>query len=133
MNMFDRWKNNLNMCANKLLPSARSTCCGTYSDIDLYTPRWVGEVEWADVLSEYRGERLTFAQNKARCEDWGRSECHDPQRLGSMSQLSGQCLHRMSCADVVSGRDTHPSERAWLWTSSHCDIQVKVNHDGEIK
>lgn len=133
MNMFDRWNNKLNMCANKLLPSARSTCCGTYSDIDLYTPRWVGEVEWADVLSEYRGERLTFAQNKARCEDWGRSECHDPQRLGSMSQLSGQCLHRMSCADVVSGRDTHPSERAWLWTSSHCDIQVKVNHDGEIK
>eukprot|EP00804_Cyclotella_cryptica_P004534 CCRYP_006892-RA/>CCRYP_006892-RA protein AED:0.17 eAED:0.17 QI:494/0.84/0.6/1/0.94/0.9/20/0/2106 len=72
--VFAGWGNYIYMCADKKLPSARSTCCGSYTDRDLSISHW------ADVLSEYRGERLTYQGNTERCAAWGRTVC-DPQRI----------------------------------------------------
>lgn len=122
--VFAGWSNDLYMCADKKLASARSTCCGLYSDRDLAV------LEWADVLSEYRGERLTYEQNKVRCADWNRSIC-DPQRIGPFIQRTGQCLHRQSCADV-GGSKTHITWSAYHWTNASCSVKVKVDRDGLI-
>jgi len=55
------------MCGNKNLPSALSTCCGTYADRDPYS-----NPDYADVLSEYRFEALTYQGNVERCAEWGK-------------------------------------------------------------
>lgn len=57
------------MCANKKLPSALPTCCGPLSSDR--KPNGAFFSEWADVLSEYRYERITYGGNEARCSDWG--------------------------------------------------------------
>ncbi|KAL3805312.1 hypothetical protein HJC23_009019 [Cyclotella cryptica] len=118
--------NDIYMCADKSLSSARSTCCGSYADRDLD----VNYADWADVLSEYRGERLTFVGNEARCADWGRTVC-DPQRIGGFSMNTGHCLHKQACRDVFSS-DTDLTKSAWHWTNGSCKIKVKVNSEGLI-
>lgn len=75
--------NNLSMCADKRLSSARSSCCGTSTTRDLPTYAYY----YADILSEYRGERLTYAGNEERCNAWGRTVC-DPQRIGRKLVIS---------------------------------------------
>jgi hypothetical protein len=85
------------MCANKLISSARATCCGTYPDRGTYTQ----QPDWADVLNEYRGERLSFAENESRCTYWGLSAC-DAERIGPFTGTTGQCQHHQSCLDVQS-------------------------------
>ena len=112
------------MCADKNLASARSTCCGSYSDRDL------SREDWADVLSEYRGERLTYEGNQKRCQDWSRTTC-DPSRIGPFSMWRGHCLHRQSCSDV-GGNTAHLTATAWHWSTASCDIQVQVDPDGLI-
>ena len=115
------------MCADKSLSSARSTCCGTYSDRGTYSP---GFPTFADLLSEYRGERLTYAQNEVRCTDWSLQIC-DPERIGPTTGSTGHCQHRQSCRDVQSS-DTILSNNAWHWTTGSCKIQVKIHQDGKI-
>lgn len=112
------------MCADKNLASARSTCCGTYTDRDLLG------FDWADVLSEYRGERLTYAGNEERCNAWGRTVC-DPARIGPFTMWRGQCLHRQSCVDVASNSAILEGI-AWHWSTASCDIKVKIDPDGQI-
>ena len=112
------------MCADPGLSRARSTCCGSYSNRDL------SGVDWADVLSEYRGERLTFDQNEDRCFEWGRSIC-DPARIGPFSMWRGHCLHRQSCRDVA-GSTAHLTATAWHWSNAACAIKVQIDPDGLI-
>ena len=114
------------MCADKRIASARSTCCGTYSDRGTYSQH----PNWADVLSEYRGERLTYAQNEARCSDWGLSIC-DPERIGPFSSTTGQCQYHQSCLDVQSS-DTFLTNNAYHWTTASCGISIKINPDGLV-
>ena len=116
----------LYMCADKRLSSARSTCCGTYADRGTYSQH----PTYADLLSEYRGERLTYAQNEIRCTDWSLSIC-DPERIGPYTGATGQCQHHQSCRDVQSS-DTILSNNAWHWTTGSCNIQVKIDQDGRI-
>lgn len=118
--------NDFYMCADKRIASARSTCCGTYSDRGSYS----SHPDWADVLSEYHGERLTFAQNEKRCSDWGLSIC-DPERIGPFSGTTGQCQHYQSCLDVQSS-DTILTNNAYHWTTASCGINIKVNPDGLV-
>eukprot|EP00804_Cyclotella_cryptica_P019763 CCRYP_009664-RA/>CCRYP_009664-RA protein AED:0.11 eAED:0.11 QI:135/1/0.94/1/1/1/17/0/2177 len=112
------------MCADKRLPSARSTCCGSYPWRDPVI------VDWGDVLLEYRGERLTYAGNQARCADWRRTEC-DPTRIGPFTLWAGHCTYRQSCIEVRSS-DVVLTNTAWHWTTASCRIQVKINPDGLI-
>jgi len=112
------------MCADKRLPSASSTCCGSYSDRD------VGPGNWADILCEYRGERLTHEGNTNRCADWGRTIC-DPQRIGSYSGRRGQCLHHQCCEDD-NAQTQYLENNQYHWTTSVCNIQVKISSDGLI-
>ena len=112
------------MCADKRLASARSSCCGTYSDRDL------GGSNWADILSEYHGERLTYGQNVQRCTDWGRGVC-DASRIGPFVMRVGHCLHRQSCTDSPSS-SVNLEANAWLWTTGSCDIKVRIDPDGLI-
>ena len=118
------WNNGLAMCADKKLASARSSCCGTYSDRDL------GVSNWADILSEYHGERLTYSQNEQRCADWGRGVC-DASRIGPFVMRLGHCLHRQSCTDAASS-SVNLEANSWLWTTGSCDIKVRVDQDGLI-
>eukprot|EP00956_Cyclotella_meneghiniana_P035458 scaffold115176_cov24-Cyclotella_meneghiniana.AAC.2 len=120
-----RRNNDIVMCADKSLSSARSTCCGSYSNRDL------SGVGWADVLSEYRGERLTFDQNVDRCLAWGRDEVCDPARIGPFSMTRGHCLHRQSCRDVA-GSTAHLTDTAWHWSLAPCAIEVQIDPDGLI-
>eukprot|EP00804_Cyclotella_cryptica_P019739 CCRYP_009662-RC/>CCRYP_009662-RC protein AED:0.09 eAED:0.09 QI:0/0.95/0.95/1/0.95/0.95/22/166/2740 len=114
----------LAMCADKRLPSARSTCCGSYP--------WRDPVidDWGDVLLEYRGERLTYAGNQARCADWRRTEC-DPTRIGPFTLWAGHCTYRQSCIEVRHS-SVVLTNTAWHWTTAGCRIQVKINPDGLI-
>ena len=121
---FDRPGYQLTMCADKRLPSARSTCCGSYPWRD------PGIFDWADVLLEYRGERLTYAGNQARCADWSRTEC-DPVRIGPFTLWSGHCTYRQSCIEVRNS-EVVLTNSAWHWTTASCRIQVKVNPEGMI-
>ena len=69
------------MCGNKNLPSALSTCCGTYADRDPVSNR-----DYADVLSEYRFEALTYEGNVDRCTEWGKQPA-----VGS-NEACGRCI-----------------------------------------
>ena len=114
------------MCGNKKLPSAISTCCGTYSNrLPTSNP------DWADVLSEYRGERLTYKGNEDRCNDWGKEVC-DPSRIGPSRGWSGQCLHHQSCKDVMKSDFFLKDFNSYHWTTESCSIQVKIQTDGLI-
>ena len=125
--VFAAWEMATAMCADKRVPSASSTCCGGYSD------RHPNHATWADMLSEYRNERLTFEGNIARCEDWGRTVCSDPARIGPFSQWRGHCLHHMSCKDVTNGgHGTHLDQVYYHWTDRSCEIKVKVDIEGMI-
>ena len=117
--VFSGWSNDFVMCANKKLPSAISTCCGGYADRE---PS-ISEA-WADVMCEYREERLTFAGNQQRCTDWGRSVC-DPERIGPFTGWKGQCLHHQCCRDVKSTGSWMHANR-YHWSTQSCDILVKV-------
>ncbi|KAL7542381.1 hypothetical protein ACHAXR_012259 [Thalassiosira sp. AJA248-18] len=118
-------KNTATMCANKKVPSAISTCCGFYNNRHPHK----STSKWADILSEYRFERLTYAGNDRRCKDWGRNAC-DPTRIGPFSMWAGQCLHRQSCSDVGGGNDVVTD--VFHWTDSSCAIQVKVQSNGML-
>jgi len=89
--VFAGYNQDIAMCADKRLPSALSTCCGGYSD------RHPVDREWADVLSEYRGELLTYNGNSGRCTSWGRSIC-DPERLGPFQGQVGVLVIRLAAA-----------------------------------
>jgi len=102
--LFANWNNWLVMCGNKKIPSALSTCCGGYSERPPY-PNNGSDGPRADVLSEYRREKLTYAGNEARCQDWGRSSC-DPQRIGPLGGHAGHCTYHQSCADI-GANDRH--------------------------
>ena len=113
------------MCADKRLPSAISSCCGGYSDRDPPS-----NLDWADVLCEYRGERLTFEDNSRRCADWGRSTC-DPRRIGAFTGHRGQCVHRQCCRDTVQSV-AHPQDSTYAWTNAPCSVRVVINPHGLI-
>ena len=112
------------MCADKRLASARSSCCGTYTDRDL------GVSDWADILSEYYDERLTYAQNEQRCSAWGRGVC-DAGRIGPFVMRTGHCMHRQSCI-YTSSSQVNLENNAWLWTTASCDIKVQIDSDGLV-
>jgi len=124
--LFAAWSNTVAMCGDKKLPSALSTCCGTYSD---RLPN--SHNTWADVLSEYRYERLTYKGNEARCTAWGRSVC-DADRIGALSGWSGHCFHRQSCRDIGGSTTWLIDHTRFQWTTASCTIQVKVQPDGTI-
>lgn len=79
---------NYAMCGNKNLPSALSTCCGTYTDRDPVSNR-----DYADVLSEYRFEALTYEGNVDRCTEWGKQPA-----VGSNEACGRFCLIRKKTA-----------------------------------
>jgi hypothetical protein len=112
------------MCADKYLASARSTCCGTYPDRGTFAAK----PDWADLLQEFRGERLSYAANEKRCTDWGLTIC-DPEKIAAFTGTTGQCLHRQSCRDSESS-DTMLVNNAWHWTTAGCKIQVKIDPEG---
>jgi len=116
------------MCGNKKLPSAISTCCGSYDD---RLPSVSSQDDYADVLSEYRGERLTYKGNENRCADWNRTVC-DPSRIGPFSGFTGHCLSHQSCRDVSSNAIFLKDGNRYHWTNETCSIQVKVQDDGLI-
>ena len=70
--VFAEWSNHVFMCADKRTPSAMATCVGGSND------RHPTSTNWADVLSNFREEKLTYAQNANRCSDWNRT-VGDPQ------------------------------------------------------
>lgn len=73
------------LCANKKVASAMSTCVGGSAE------RGPSYAMWADVLGSFRGEKLTYDGNAARCSDWGR-QVGDPQRIGPFQGHTGHCL-----------------------------------------
>lgn len=125
--VFAGYDHSIAMCADKRLPSALSTCCGGYSDRH---PVDREDREWADVLSEYRGELLTYNGNRERCTSWGRSIC-DPERLGPFQGQAGHCIHHMSCADSF-GSTAFIDKTKYHWTTAGCTIKVKVDASGMI-
>ena len=119
---------NLAMCGNKKIPSALSTCCGVYTDRQ---PNANGVSNYGDILSEYRDEKLTYAGNQARCQDWGRQEC-DPIYMGREDGFQGHLLHRQSAKDIHTDSKRIQRYNNYLWTTASCAIQVKVQSDGLI-
>lgn len=130
--LFANWNNWLVMCGNKRIPSALSTCCGGYEDRPPYAcGEGANDCPKADVLSEYRREKLTYAGNEARCQDWGRSSC-DPQRIGPTGGHGGHCTYHQSCADI-GANDRHLKDLTrWHWSTASCSIQIKIQTGGLI-
>ena len=117
----------LMMCADRSLPSALATCCGGGSLLDN------DGKQWADILSEYRDEKITYSGNVARCQDWGKTVCDSSTfKPGPRNGGLGNCLHRQSCQDII-GNSNKLEYNRWSWTSDTCSIQVKVHPaDGMI-
>ncbi len=115
------------VCADKRLPSATSLCCGGYSN-RLPTNRET----WADILAEYRNERLTYAGNVERCNDWGRYVCPNPFRIGPLSMWAGHCNHHMSCKESSDGGGRWLESVWYHWTSLSCEIKVKIDVEGMV-
>lgn len=126
--IFSGFNYNIAMCGNKKIPSALSTCCGVYPNRQ---PNANGVSNYGDVLSEYRNEKLTYAGNQDRCEDWGRQVC-DPPRMGRVDGFQGHLLHRKSAEDIVANSQRIQEFNNYLWTTASCEIQVKVQSDGLI-
>jgi hypothetical protein len=121
------------MCGNKKVASALSTCTGKYTDRQ---PN--GAKQYADVLSEYRLEKLTYDGNNRRCNDWGRGNMTDPQRIGPLGGRLGQCLHENMIKDIggslydLSNKNNFVERSRYHWTPSSCSLQVKIQSDGLI-
>ena len=125
--VFASWEMATAMCADKRVPSASSTCCGGLPD------RLPNSVTWADILSEYRNERLTFEGNRERCVGWGRNVCSNPARIGAFRNWNGQCLHHLSCKDVNNGgHGKHLNHVYYHWTDRSCEIKVKIDIEGMV-
>ena len=133
--VFAGYNHNIAMCADKRLPSALSTCCGGYID------RHPVAREWADVLSEYRGELLTYNGNTERCTSWDRSIC-DPERIGPFQGQVGVSIIRLAAAlfecyphigHVTLDWAMRPSHGmcGLLWFNNlHRQNQVSLDHRG---
>ena len=130
--LFANWNLGIAMCGNKKVESALSTCTGQYSDRQLSVSRY------ADVLSEYRLEKLTYDGNNRRCNDWGRGNLIDPQRIGPLGGRLGQGLHENMIKDIggslydLSNKNNFVETTRYHWTPSSCSLQVKIQSDGLI-
>ena len=125
------------MCADRNLPSALATCCGGYSNREPAPVYSQDNKKYADILPQYRDEKITFDSNEKRCqEDWERTVCDSsaskPGPLGNNDSGSGNCYYRQSCRDLV-GHNNKLEYNRWSWSSDTCSIQVKVHPaDGMI-
>ncbi len=118
------------VCADKRLPSATSTCCGSYPDRQ--PKNIVNRAGWADILADYRNERLTYDGNVERCNEWDRQVCQNPSRIGPSSMWSGHCQHRMSCKESSDGGGRWLENVWYHWTSQPCEIKAKIDVEGMV-
>ena len=102
----------------------------TYNAVFVNTIVHIWLIRFTSFLPCETGERLTYADNEARCNTWGRSVCN-PSRLGMNNGGTGQCMHHQCCRDqgASSSRLTF---NKYHWTTAGCEIQVKVHPDGMI-
>lgn len=114
------------MCANKKIPCAMSTCCGSY--VDRHPEE--SKKTWADVPCEFRNELVTFDGNKERCALWEKDSCK-PARIGPFTQLTGHCLYHKCCEDVQADK-RRLEVNSYQWTTAECFIQIKVNPEGLV-
>lgn len=138
--LFANWNLGIAMCGNKKVASALSTCTGKYTDQPggAFKRQPDGASQYADVLSEYRLEKLTYDGNNRRCNDWGRGNLIDPQRIGPLGGRFGQCLHENMIKDIggslydLSNKNNFVETTRYHWTPSSCSLQVKIQSDGLI-
>ena len=107
--VFAQWSNDVYMCADKRTPSAMATCVGGYND------RHPGSTsKWADVLGNFREEKLTYEQNEDRCADWGVGRSVGDAQVGYMHALPTSLQIFLSSNLLLLNLETSAARRAIL-------------------
>ena len=113
----NNWNLNYVMCGNPKLPIASELCCA----VDGYPNHVAGRP------CQYVGERVTFNRNVQRCIDNGGFAC-DPDYF---KPNDVNCPNDKCCRFFRSYR-IRPEINPFHWTSSSCNLNLKVDTDGTV-
>ena len=113
----NNWNFNYAMCANPKLAVASEICCGVNGLANHVAGR----------PCKYVGERMTFDMNVQRCTDNGGFAC-DPDYFGPNEF---NCPNDKCCRFFRSYRP-RPELNPFHWTTSSCNLQIKVDTDGAV-